>query len=83
MIRTTVYVDEDVAVALRHRAAVEGRSQAELIREALRRYVEEVEHSERPPIIGMGRHRSGRADVSDRAEELLRQAARKATRKGR
>ncbi len=79
MIRTTVYVDEHVAVALRHRAAVEGRSQAALIREALRRYVEEAEHPERPPITGIGRHRSGRTDVSDRAEELLRQAARKAT----
>jgi hypothetical protein len=63
-------------VALRHRAAVEGRTQAELIREALRRYIEEVEPSERPPITGIGRHRSGTTDVSDRAEELLRQAAR-------
>ncbi len=76
MIRTTVYVDKDIAIALRHRAAVEGRSQAELIREALRRYIEEVEQSERPPITGIGRHRSGRTDVSDRANELLRQAAR-------
>ncbi len=76
VVRTTVYVDEDVAVALRHRASVERRSQAELIREALRRYVEEVEHSERPPIPGIGRYRSGRTDVSDRAEDLLRQAAR-------
>ena len=76
MMRTTVYVDEDVVVALRHRASVEGRSQAELIREALRRYVDEVSHSERPPIPGLGRHRSGRTDVSDRAEELLRHAAR-------
>jgi len=77
VIRTTVYVDEDVAVALRHRAAVEGRTQAELIREALRRYVERVEQPERPPIAGIGRHRSGRTDVSERAEELLRQEARK------
>lgn len=77
MIRTTVYVDEDVAVALRHRAAVEGRSQAELIREALRKYVEDLEQPERPPIVGIGRHRSGRTDVSERAEELLRRAARK------
>ena len=77
MIRTTVYVDEEVAVALRHQAAVEGRSQAELIREALRRHIDikEVDRSERPPIPGTGRHRSGRNDVSDRAEELLRPVA--------
>lgn len=77
MIRTTVYVDEDIAVALRHRAASEGRPQAELIREALRRYLEDVEQLERPPLVGMGRHRSGRTDVSARAEELLRAAAKK------
>ncbi|HSF19288.1 MAG TPA: CopG family transcriptional regulator [Vicinamibacteria bacterium] len=77
MIRTTVYVDEDVAVAIRHRAAVEGRTQAELIRDALRKYIEEAEIPERPPIMGIGRHRSGRRDVSDRAEELLRRAARR------
>jgi len=76
MRRTTVYIDEDVVMALRHRATVEGRSQAELIREALRRYTREVSHGERPPIPGVGRHRSGRTDVSDRAEELLRRAAR-------
>jgi hypothetical protein len=77
MIRTTVYVDEEVAVALRHRAAIEGRPQAELIREALRKYVEESEAPNRPPIAGIGRHRSGRSDVSERAEELLRRAARR------
>jgi hypothetical protein len=82
MVRTTVYVDEDVALALRHRASIEGKSQAELIREALRRYVEQAEHTKRPPIPGMGRHRSGRSDVSARAEDLLRHAAR-AKRAGR
>ena len=75
MIRTTVYVDKEVAVALRHRTAVEGRGQAALIREALHRYLEEVERAGRPPIPGIGGHRSGRTDVSDRAEELLRPVA--------
>jgi hypothetical protein len=77
MIRTTVYVDEDVAVAIRHRAAMEGRTQAELIRDALRKYIQEAEAPERPRIAGVGRHRSGRPDVSERAEELLRRAARR------
>ena len=68
---------EDALAELRRRVGVEGRSQAALIGEALRRYIEvkEVERSERPPIPRIGRQRSGRTDVSDRAEELLRPAA--------
>ena len=78
MIRTTVYLDEHVAAALRHRAKVEKRSQSELIRDALRRYVEDTQESvERPPIVGIGKYRSGRSDVSERAEAFLREAARK------
>ena len=78
MIRTTVYLDEHVAVALRHRALVEKRSQAELIRDALRRYIEDTQvEMERPPIVGIGKYRSGRSDVSERSETFLREAARK------
>ena len=78
MIRTTVYIDEHIAIALRHRADVENRSQAELIREALRRYIEDTQKDvERPPIPGIGKYQSGRPDVSKRAEELLQEAARK------
>ena len=39
MLRTTIYLDEDVALAIRQLAAREQRSQAEVIREALRRYL--------------------------------------------
>ena len=53
---------------------VQGRSQAELIREALRLYTRRFTRS-RPK--GVGRYRSGRTDVSVRAEELLRNAARR------
>ena len=77
MIRTTVYLEEDIVVALRHRAETEKRSQAEIIREALRRYVEDTRGLERPPVAGLGSYRSGRSDVSERAEELLRERARK------
>ena len=77
MIRTTVYLEEDVVVALRHRAETEKRSQAEIIREAIRRYIEDTNSSRRPPISGLGKYRSGRSDVAERAEELLRERARK------
>jgi hypothetical protein len=77
MIRTTVYLEEDVVIVLRHRAETENRSQAEIIREALRRYVSDTSGLERPSIKGLGGYRSGRGDVSERAEELLRERARK------
>jgi Ribbon-helix-helix protein, copG family len=39
MLRTTIYLDEEVALAIRQLADREQRSQAEIIREALRRYL--------------------------------------------
>jgi len=72
MQKTTVYLDPEVALALREISRGEGRSQAELIREALRQYT----HSRsRPRLSGVGIFRSGRNDVSSRSEELLRAAA--------
>jgi len=73
MVKTTVYLDADVAIALRQLAQAEGRSQAELIREAVTRMTEAATSS-RPK--GIGQYRSGRSDVSARAEELLHQASR-------
>jgi hypothetical protein len=76
--RTTVYLEEEIAVAIRNFAESQNRSQAEIIREALARYVEEIQRtSRRPPISGVGAYRSGRSDVSERAEEILREQARK------
>jgi hypothetical protein len=76
--RTTVYLDEEIAVAIRNFAESQNRSQAEIIREALAKYVKEVERkTRRPPISGVGAYRSGRSDVSERAEEILRELARK------
>ena len=77
MVRTTVYLEEDMVVELRHRAEAEKRSQAEIIRDAIRRYLEDTSGFERPPIAGVGSYSSGRSDVSKRAEELLRERARK------
>lgn len=73
MIKTTVYLDPEIALAFRQLASTHGKSQAELIREALALYARQ---SGRPKPKGIGAYRSGRSDVSERAEELLRQAAR-------
>jgi hypothetical protein len=72
MMKTTVYLDDEVALTLRQLAASQGRSQAELIREALLRYTRE---NRRPLPPGIGKYRSGRTDISERAEEILKRAA--------
>ena len=72
MVKTTVYLDAEVAIALRQMAESEGRPQAELIREALASYAQQ---NKRPLPPGMGNYQSGRADVSERAEEILSAAA--------
>lgn len=73
MIRTTVYLTEETVLALRQLSETLGRPQAELIREALERYLKQAS---RPAPRGAGKYRSGRADVSERAEEILREATR-------
>jgi predicted transcriptional regulator len=78
MQRTTVYLDEDVSLSIRRLAQIRQLSQAEIIRQALHEFVERAEEAE--PIKlprGVGAYSSGRADISSRADELLRRAARK------
>jgi hypothetical protein len=72
MIKTTVYLSTDLALTLRQLSAVKRRSQAEVIRDALAEY---ARHQKRPPIPGVGEFDSGESDVSERAEEILREAA--------
>jgi predicted transcriptional regulator len=74
MVKTTVYLDTDVALSLRRMAESEGRSQAELIRDALEKY---TRGRKRPLPRGLGKYSSGKSDVSERAPEILREAAKK------
>jgi plasmid stability protein len=53
MRRTQIYLEEDVDRELRAVAAAEGRSAADLIREALRRYLAERKRPEPDPILAM------------------------------
>ena len=77
MIRTTVYLDEEIAMAIRQLARTQKRSQADIIRNALGKYLNDLERqSGRPPVKGVGVYSSGRSDVSEKAEELIREAAR-------
>jgi hypothetical protein len=72
MVKTTVYLDDDVVRSLRAIAAQSRKPQAQLIREALRTYTS----SARPPLpLGIGMFDSGHADTTSRRKQLLRQAA--------
>jgi len=73
MTKTTLYLEDDTIQALKQLADNEGCSEADVIREALVVY---QAARLRPSPKGVGDYRSGRSDVSAKAEELLRMAAR-------
>jgi predicted transcriptional regulator len=68
MKRTTVYLPTEADLVLKKLSLQTGRSQAELIREAIEQYIMREKQS-LPRSLGMGA--SGRNDLSERDEELL------------
>jgi hypothetical protein len=72
VVKTTVYLEDEHALALRQLSESLQRPQAELIRDAISEYTSRLA---RPKPKGVGRFRSGRNDLGERAEELLDQAA--------
>ena len=74
MIRTTVYLDQEIALALRQLASAQNRSQAELIRDALATYTKQPV---RPSPKGLGKYRSDQPHVAQRAKDILSSAAKK------
>jgi predicted transcriptional regulator len=74
MVKTTVYLEPDLAVRLKQLALTEGRPQAELIRDALADYAGK---RKRPPIPGVGEFDSGKTDTSEKAEDILKRASRR------
>jgi hypothetical protein len=76
MKRTTIFADEATLEALRRFAREDGGSIADLIRQALARFVAERDTPRKlPSLVGIGR--SGRKDIADRHEELLWRKARR------
>ncbi len=67
--KTTVYLDTEEYRRLKLLAAVEGRPPAALIREAVSEYAARRVPRRKAKSVGAGR--SGRRDLSERAEELL------------
>jgi predicted transcriptional regulator len=68
-VKTTVYLDADAYRRLKAAARSQGRTAAELVREAVTEYVVRRTTQARPSSLAAGR--SGRGDLSERAEELL------------
>jgi predicted transcriptional regulator len=68
MYKTTLYLDPDDYRRLKRLAASRKRTPASLVREAVAQY---VARHEAPIPRSLGAFRSGRHDLSERAEELL------------
>jgi hypothetical protein len=71
MEKTTVYLDPDIQRGLRAMSRARGRPQAELIREALARYLEQSAAPELPSWVGMWKHgpETDAATVKNEARE--------------
>jgi ribbon-helix-helix CopG family protein len=68
MKRTTIYLEPELEVLLKLETQRRKKPMAELIREALRSYLQR-DPRQAPP--GAGAFSSGRKDTAERAEELL------------
>jgi predicted transcriptional regulator len=69
-IKTTVYLDPEDYRRLKVLAREQGRTTASLVREAVSAYARSQPLPVRPASIGVAR--SGRRDLADQAEALLR-----------
>ena len=69
MVRTTIYLPEDLKRELESRARVERRSEADIIREAL--FVALRGGARTARQMSFGRYGSGRSDTSERVDEVL------------
>ncbi len=69
LVKTTVYLTDAEYRRLKELAREQHRPTAELVREAVAEYAQRHGRKARPRSLGAGR--SGRHDLSERAEELL------------
>ena len=67
--KTTVYLDAGAYRRLQRLARTRGVSTASLVRDAVAEYA--ARHAPRPRARTLAGFRSGRTDLSERAEELL------------
>jgi len=76
MVRTQIYLTEQEQCALRELAQRTGRTQSELIREAVDRYIESTEEVDRRALLrqarGMWRSRTDLPDAAELRREFDR-----------
>lgn len=70
MKRTTVYLESDLELRLKAEAQRLGRPMAELIREALRRHLDQAPA---PRPTRAGAFSSGHSDTASRVDEILKE----------
>ena len=81
MDKTTLYLDRDAYSKLKRIAAARRRPPAALVREAVAEYVARHGDVRLPASIGAGK--SGRSDLSEKAEALLEGLGERRQRRGR
>lgn len=69
-LKTTVYLDAEDYRRLKAIARAEGKPPASLVRQAVAEFAEKYGKKPRPRSVGSGH--SGRDDLSERTEELLK-----------
>ena len=70
MQKTTIYLEEETYRRLKQLARARRRRPAEMVREAVAEYT--ARHAPRRKPRSLGAFKSGRRDLGQRAEELLR-----------
>jgi plasmid stability protein len=73
-VKLTFDLDPDTALKLRAMAQAQGRSVEDLVAEVLSEHASKYK---RPRIPGIGKYDSGETDISERAEEILTEAAKR------
>lgn len=70
LVKTTVYLADSEYLRLKELALEQDRPTAELVREAVEEYTSRHGRRRKPASLGAGR--SGRGDLSEKAEDLLK-----------
>lgn len=71
MRRTTIFADDDLLEEIKGVARQSHKSTAEVIREALRQYLEKRSARKRTSLSFIGIGESGKDNISEKHEELL------------
>lgn len=70
MARTTILLDDDLLLEVKQLARANGVTATEVIREALKAYIERQQRTRTLSFTGVGK--SGRRSISKQAEAILR-----------